>query len=223
MHARSNVVLKQLRKNHFSRRRFLTVGSFGLAGAWTGLSDSLGARAVRGLIDEAGRGILQPTATPTPELWHPNRITAAWLGHSTVLINFYGMTILTDPVLRKRVGADTVVGTLGAKRLIAPALKASQLPPIDLVVLSHGHMDHLDPATLRSLPGAPRAVTAAATLDLLQDAKLTSPKELAWGQKTRVSTAVGDIEVEAFEVNHWGARWKLDKRRGYNGLILARE
>src|SRR5437870_1171260 len=122
---------------------------------------------VRGLINETGRPILKPKFTPTPELWTPNTITCAWLGHSTVLLNFYGLTILTDPVLCKRVGADTCVGTVGAKRLIAPALKANQLPDIDLVLLSHAHMDHLDPATLRTIPGQPHAVTAHATTDLL--------------------------------------------------------
>src|SRR5438874_11420612 len=100
---------------------------------------------VRGLINETGRAILKPHSIPSPHSWDPNAITATWLGHSTVLLNFYGLTILTDPVLCKRVGADTPLGTIGAKRLVAPALKAHELPPIDLVLLSHAHMDHLDP------------------------------------------------------------------------------
>lgn len=133
------------------------------------------------------------------------------------------MTILTDPVLGKRVGADTPVGTIGAKRLIAPALKVRQLPPIDLVLLSHAHMDHLDLATLRALPGTPRAVTAHATLDLLEDTHLKEPKPLKWGQSARISTEHGDAAVSAFEVKHWGARWKVDKYRGYNGYVIERE
>jgi len=75
---------------------------------------------VRGLMAETGRAVLKPKFTPSPQLWDPNGVTAAWLGHSTVLVNFYGLTILTDPVLGKRAGADTWVGTIGAKRLIAP-------------------------------------------------------------------------------------------------------
>src|SRR5439155_9732457 len=125
---------------------------------------------------------------PSPGLWNPNEITAAWLGHATVLLNFYGFNILTDPVLYNRVGADTFLGTIGAKRLISPALKPRQLPPIDLVLLSHSHMDHLDPSTLRSLPGKPRVISAHATADLLSDTRLKDPKELSWGQKTRVTT-----------------------------------
>lgn len=177
---------------------------------------------VRSLVNEAGRTVLTPKYVPDPAEWSSHGITAAWLGHSTVLINFYGMMVLTDPVLGKRVGADTMVGTIGAKRLVAPALKPSQLPPIDLVLLSHAHMDHLDPATLRHLPGNPQVVTAHATSDLLEGTRLREARELAWGGKARVATSHGDIELEAFEVKHWGARWKVDKYRGYNGYVLNR-
>jgi L-ascorbate metabolism protein UlaG (beta-lactamase superfamily) len=135
----------------------------------------------------------------------------------------YGLTLLTDPVLFRRVGANTCIGTVGAKRLIAPALKPSQLPPIDLVLLSHAHMDHLDCATLRALPGHPKAVTARGTADLLEGTALQAVQSLGWGDKTRVRTARGDIEIEAFQVKHWGARWKYDRYRGYNGYVLARE
>ena len=124
---------------------------------------------MRGLVAETTRHVLKPQFTPNPRLWDPNCITAAWLGHSTVLLNFYGLTILTDPVLRKRVGADSALGTIGPKRLVAPALTPRQLPPIDLVLSSHAHMDHLDPATLRVLPGRPHAVAAHDTADLLPE------------------------------------------------------
>jgi L-ascorbate metabolism protein UlaG (beta-lactamase superfamily) len=211
------------RKSIVSRRRFLTLGSFGAVGVWIGSSDQLAARAVRGFVAETGRTVIKPKFTPTPQSWNSNGITAAWLGHSTVLLNFYGLTILTDPVLGKRVGADTMVGTVGAKRLIAPALKVRQLPPVDLVLLSHAHMDHLDPATLRALPGTPRAVTAHATTDLLEDTPLKDPKALKWGESVRISTEHGDVAVQAFQVHHWGARWKADRYRGYNGYIIERE
>jgi len=214
--------LKKLR-SRISRRRFLTISSLTLGGTWAGYSDQLGARMVRGLVAETGRRVLKPASRPAPDSWDSNTITAAWLGHSTVLINFYGVTILTDPVLGKRVGADTCVGTIGAKRLIAPALQARQLPAIDLVLLSHAHMDHLDPATLRSLPGSPDAITAHATTDLLKHCVNKAPHALAWGENTRISTTHGDLDIRAFEVNHWGARWKLDRYRGYNGYVLERE
>ena len=178
---------------------------------------------MRGFIEESCRSVRRPGKVPTPGSWDDNRITAAWLGHSTVLINFYGCIILTDPVLCRRIGADTCVGTLGPKRLVAPALTTRQLPKIDLVLLSHAHMDHLDLATLRSLPGRPAAVTAHDTEDLLHDTSITNPAPLRWGDRIRMSTGNGDVEVQAFEVKHWGARWRHDSYRGYNGYVVARE
>ncbi|HTL55321.1 MAG TPA: MBL fold metallo-hydrolase [Candidatus Limnocylindrales bacterium] len=201
----------------------MTLTSVSVAGVWVGYSDQASARALRELVAETHRRVRTPALTPTPESWSDNAITAAWLGHSTVLLNFYGVTILTDPVLLTRVGANTCLGTIGAKRFVAPALHPSELPPIDLVLLSHAHMDHLDFATLHALPGKPQAVMARAMDDLLRGTQLRSPKALGWGQKTRITTSNGDLEVRAFEVKHWGARWRYDKFRGYNGYVLARE
>ena len=201
-----------MKKSHASRGRFLAA-----------CSNNLPARTARGLIAQSRRKILAPNFTPTPSAWNSNGITASWLGHSTVLINFYGVNILTDPVLMSHVGADALVGTIGPKRLVAPALTPKQLPRIDLVLLSHAHMDHLNSATLRHFPRTTRAVTAHATADLLRDTRLRSPVELKWGDKVQVNTSHGELEVEAFEVRHWGARWRHDSYRGYNGYIVSRE
>ncbi|MBC8097576.1 MAG: MBL fold metallo-hydrolase [Akkermansiaceae bacterium] len=217
-----SILRPPLNSKAFSRRRFLTVGSLGLCGAWAGASEILPARLLRGFIAENRRDLLNCAGLPMPALWNPNTITAAWLGHASVLINFHGVTILTDPVLFNRIGADTPFGTIGPKRLIQPGLAPAQLPHIDLVLLSHAHMDHLDPATLRCLPATTKAVTARSTKDLLGDMKFKEPKELAWGEKTMVTTANGEVEIEAFEVNHWGSRWKYDQKRGYNGYVISR-
>lgn len=192
-------------------------------GIWVGSSDQLAARAVRGLVAESSRTILKPRFKPQPNLWDASHVTTAWLGHSSVLVNFYGVTILTDPVLGKRAGADTPLGNIGPKRLVAPALTPRQLPPIDVVLLSHAHMDHFDPATLRRLPGEPKVITASGTTDLLQDTGLRDPHCLNWGEHARVVTKNGELDVRAFEVKHWGARWKVDRYRGYNGYVIARE
>ena len=132
----------------------LTLGCLGVAGLWVGLSNQLGPRVIRGFIAETGRPIEQPVSVPKPETWDQNSITAAWLGHSTVLINFYGVNILTDPVLLRRIGPDLRVGTLGPKRLVRSALPPHKLPPIDVVLLSHAHMDHLNFPSLRRLPAS---------------------------------------------------------------------
>ncbi len=207
----------------FSRRRFLTISSLGCAGVWASCSSTVSARTIRGIVADASRSILEPKIVPTPALWSDDEITAAWLGHSTVLLNFYGLRIVTDPVLYRRIGADTPVGTIGPKRLIAPALAPERLPDIDLLLLSHAHMDHLDAATLRALPGRPKVVSAYETADLLQHENLHQPETLRWGERVRVVTSRGEIDVTAFQVKHWGARWRHDTYRGYNGYVLARE
>jgi L-ascorbate metabolism protein UlaG (beta-lactamase superfamily) len=224
MYAQLLFCRKQLKhsSNIFSRRRFLAVGTLGCAGLWASCSSTVSARTLRGLVADASRTMIVPKAVPTPASWNDGQVTAAWLGHASVLINFYGLKVITDPVLHRRIGADTPAGTIGPKRLVAPALSPDQLPDIDLVVLSHAHMDHLDHATLRDLPGRPRVVSAYGTADLLQHPNLHAPETLRWGERAMVRTGRGEIEVTAFEVKHWGARWRHDKHRGYNGYVLAR-
>src|SRR5438552_18500696 len=87
-------------------------------------------------------------AHPTPDTWSDENLTAAWIGHSTVLLNFFGITILTDPVLFPRIGIRLPFLTIGPKRLTRPAMEFHELPPIDLVLLSHAHFDHIDTRTL---------------------------------------------------------------------------
>jgi L-ascorbate metabolism protein UlaG (beta-lactamase superfamily) len=134
---------------------------------------------------------------PNPGQWNPNTLTATWIGHATVLINFYGTTILTDPVFFERVGVDLGFGVIGRRRLIAPALNINELPPIDLVLLSHAHMDHFDMPSLQALPRSAAVVTAKNTEDLLSDCHFKSVSPLGWGQSTRLKTSSGDLEVAA--------------------------
>jgi hypothetical protein len=71
-------------------------------------------------IGERWRPIAPGFARPNPAEWSDNRITAAWLGHATVLINFFGIKILTDPVLFPRIGIRLPGLTVRPKRLTAP-------------------------------------------------------------------------------------------------------
>jgi L-ascorbate metabolism protein UlaG (beta-lactamase superfamily) len=84
-------------------------------------------------------------AKPNPSQWSNSQVTAAWLGHATVLINFFGINVLTDPVLFPRIGIRVpFLLTIGPKRLTAPALTVDELPRIDIILLSHAHFDHFD-------------------------------------------------------------------------------
>jgi L-ascorbate metabolism protein UlaG (beta-lactamase superfamily) len=183
----------------------------------------LGSKYLGERLADVGGEVGNASARPAPADWKDSNITASWLGHASVLINFYGLNILTDPVLQSRCGADLGLGIVGPKRMVAPALSVKDLPRIDLVLLSHAHLDHMDSATLSKLKAGPQTVLAHRTEDLLDGTNLKKRTELKWGEKTVVKTeSHGDIEVEAFEVKHWGARWRHDTYRGYNGYILRR-
>lgn len=187
------------------------------------VSNSRAARWARRLAQETKRKVEPAPFVPDPGLWSDNRITLSWLGHSTVLINFYGIKILTDATLHNHIGISWVLGTVGPKRFVAPALTLAQLPPIDVLLLSHAHMDHMDLPTLRLLAKTPATVSARATRDLLAGTGLGHITELGWGDRMTYRNPLGELQIEAFEVKHWGQRWPSDLPRGYNGYVLRRE
>jgi L-ascorbate metabolism protein UlaG (beta-lactamase superfamily) len=193
------------------------------AGAWTGMSQSWAARFVRGRFEEFGRDVPAAARRPSPDNWSDNAVTLAWLGHATVLVNFYGVRILTDPVLFRRIGVDLGLGSLGPLRLVRCALDADALPEIDLVLVSHAHFDHLDTPSLRAIRGRPAAVMAAGTSDLLPSRAYSGVHELKWGEAQTITTPRGDLLIRAIEVKHWGARIRRDTWRGYTGWIVERE
>ena len=171
---------------------------------------------------ESWRPIAPAFAKPEPSKWNDARVTAAWIGHATVLINFFGITILTDPVLYPRIGIRLPGFTIGPKRLTAPALEFRELPTIDVVLLSHAHFDHFDLRTLNRFDKNASVITALNTRDLLRWTRLRDITELGWSHQKTLHTAAGDIDVIALRVKHWGARKQRDTYRAYNGYLLER-
>jgi len=154
---------------------------------------------------------------PLPATWSDEALTIAWLGHATVLINFYGTWLLTDPALRLRVGIHLAGATLGPRRLVRPALAIHELPPLDAVLISHAHMDHCDLGTLRRLPPQLRLIMQRGNRDLVR--RFSHVDELAWGE----AASVKEARIEAIEVNHWGARKLTDRHRGYGGFLIEKQ
>lgn len=172
---------------------------------------------------ESRRPIAPAFAKPNPAEWNDARVTAAWLGHATVLINFFGIKILTDPALFSRIGIRFAGLTLGPKRLTAPALESHELPKIDIILLSHAHFDHIDMRTLHRFDRSTKVITAPRTKDLLRWTRLRDVTELRWGERKSIQTSAGKIDIIAFRVKHWGARMQRDTYRSYNGYLLERE
>lgn len=168
-----------------------------------------------------GRGApAQARVQPTPHLWSDDAVTGSCLGHSTVLLNFLGARVLTDPVFSTRVGPGWPPFVLGPKRYIHPALRPKEFAAPDVIVLSHAHFDHFDLASLRQFPRATPVVTARATGDLLR--RFRQVHELGWGETATLRVRGGELRVTALEVQHWGARMMRDVHRGYNGYLLER-
>lgn len=161
-----------------------------------------------------------PPAPQSPDLdhWKRAELATIWLGHASVLLRMGGQTILTDPVFSNRVGLGLGVMTLGPGRLVAPAMRVDQLPPIDIVLISHAHFDHLDRPTLARLPKSSTIITAAGTRDLLDDLGFARVIELPVGDLIEVD----GTSFTATAVQHWGARTFFDSSRGYNGYVIER-
>lgn len=207
-----------------NRRKFVTALATMVAGSacgayWAASSPRRSARWIRTIVADARREVPPAPAKPKPDQWSDNKLTICWLGHATVLINFYGIRILTDPALFSRVGIRSGFGVAGPKRYIACALKPNELPPIDLILLSHAHLDHMDLSSLAKV-NAP-IVTAKDTRDILSSRRDVT--ELAWNERATLKFKNGKLEIHAIEVKHWGQRWPSERERGYNAYVLRRE
>jgi L-ascorbate metabolism protein UlaG (beta-lactamase superfamily) len=183
---------------------------------YTSFARRFAGRFVRDRVRESRVPVAPAPHRPRPAEWSDDRLTVAWLGHATVLVNFYGTWLLTDPALGSRVGLRVGGLTLGPRRLVRPALTPRELPALDAVLISHAHMDHCDLGTLRRLPRRTRAVVQRGNRDLVR--RFARVDELAWGEATEVAGA----RVESLEVNHWGARRLTDKHRGYGGFLVEK-
>lgn len=163
------------------------------------------------------RPLQDPASIPDPTAWPEDGIHAAWLGHSTVLLKVNGITILTDPIFSDHAGIHLGVVSVGVKRQFRSALEPENLPPIDLILISHAHMDHLDIPSLRRLQDPETTlVMARHTSNLVRGLQFREVRELGWGDRTRI----GPVSVLGTEVNHWGARMRVDTYRGYNGYQI---
>ncbi|HEX5633652.1 MAG TPA: MBL fold metallo-hydrolase, partial [Gemmatimonadales bacterium] len=158
-----------------------------------------------------------PPLAPDPTAWPGDGLTMTWLGHASMLLRLHGTWILIDPVLEERIGIGRGRLKLGPRRLVQPALGVDAVPPPDLLLLSHAHMDHTDLGTLARLPRDTHAVVQTANGDLAR--RFRRVTELAWHQ----SVEVGGVRVTSVPALHWGARTVYDKHRGYGGYVIEKD
>ena len=150
-----------------------------------------------------------PPPTARPDLRAPpaSGLRVTWLGHSSTLVEIDGVRVLTDPVWSKRVSP---LGWIGPRRWYPSPLPLDALPPIDAVVISHDHYDHLDRATVVALDArgtrfvVPLGVGAHLEYWGIPPAHIV---ELDWWQRTRI----GAIEVVSTPARHASGRQLFDR------------
>ena len=130
-----------------------------------------------------------------------DRDTLTWIGHNTVLLRIGGATVLTDPWFTDYASP---IRPIGPRRYVPPGIAIGALPPIDVVVVSHGHYDHLDIPTIESLANRER-ITAVVPLGLgryFTERGYGRVVELDWYEET---VAAG-LKITALPVIHWSKR-----------------
>ena len=145
-------------------------------------------------------------------------VAATFIGHATFLLQFTGLNLLTDPVFSERASP---LSWAGPKRVRPPALSLTQLPRIDIVLVSHNHYDHLDLPTLRWLAQKhrPLVVTSLRNKTWLEKRGVPNVVELDWWQSHRVSV---DFEVTGTPAHHFAARWPWDRCETLWGGFMIR-
>jgi L-ascorbate metabolism protein UlaG (beta-lactamase superfamily) len=199
--------------DHFDGLRFFTPGGApdkSLGDLWRMLRDARRLRA-----PWPTKPATHPCPVP-PQRVEGERIRVTLIGHSTFLIQTRGVNLLTDPVWSERAGP---FGVLGPRRATPPALRVDDLPPLDAILLSHNHYDHLDLATLARLARQrPCPVLTPLGNDAIlrkHDAKIDA-RPLDWGDVA----GVGPLGVTLEPALHWSARGRGDRRMALWGSFM---
>jgi len=138
------------------------------------------------------------------------RIT--WVGHASFLVQLGRWNVLTDPVWSER--ASPLPWT-GPARLVPPGIEFERLPPIDVVVLSHDHYDHLDAPTVRRLAArhgsALHWIAPLGHADWLARRGAERVTELDWWSSTRLEAGGSALDVTAYPAQHWSRRRPFER------------
>ena len=157
----------------------------------------------------------------------PGTVGVTFIGHSCFLIRLPGLTIITDPTFSERASP---VSWAGPRRVRAPGRTLDALPPVDLVLLSHNHYDHLDLPSLRALHRlcAPLVITPLGNAALVRKAAALQVRELDWWQTTTLPApagagiaAPGWASITAIPAQHFSARTPRDSGRAlWAGFVV---
>jgi L-ascorbate metabolism protein UlaG (beta-lactamase superfamily) len=149
----------------------------------------------------------------------PDELGVTFIGHSSFLLQIAGKNVLVDPVFATRL--------VVLRRQRRPGLKMRRLPGVDVVFLTHAHMDHLNRPSLRRIARqtlrrtgkAPIAVVPKGVEDLVETLGFREIRTMEWWQ----TIVVEGLTVTMTPCQHWGARVFHDTHRGYGGYVIEAE
>ncbi|WP_078531328.1 MBL fold metallo-hydrolase [Streptomyces sp. PsTaAH-124] len=147
---------------------------------------------------------------PLPRVDH-RTVAVTWAGHASWVVRIGGLTVLTDPVWSRR-----IVGT--PARITPVGVPWEALPPVDAVVISHNHYDHLDAPTLRRLPRDTPVFVPAGLGRWFHRRRFTRVTELDWWEAAELS----GVRVDFVPAHHWSKRTLTDTCRSlWGGWVLT--
>ena len=186
------------------------------------LKASLKSRALRRRATQFTRLIRHSAVTPCagsthkPTLVSNGELGMTFIGHSSFFLQIAGQNIVIDPNFARWLFV--------LKRLRQPGIRIRDLPPVDLVLVTHAHFDHLHRQSLRTIArqtyrqrgSSPTLVIPHNVFDLVSDLGYREIVELEWWNTYRH----GNVDVTHVPSRHWGARIIKDSHRGYGGYVL---
>lgn len=163
-------------------------------------------------------GLPKPAQTPTPTVAPDLALIKSyapgaqpgitWIGHATLLVQAGGLNVLTDPIFSERASPLQI---MGPKRAQPPGVAMDDLPPIDVVVVSHNHYDHLDRSSIVLLNersgGKTLFLVPLGLKPWMEKLGITNVVELDWWQHHEVR----GVEFHLTPVQHWSARGVGDR------------
>ena len=137
----------------------------------------------------------------------PEQLTITWVGHTSFLIQIAGLNVLTDPIWSQRASP---VQFVGPRRWVPPAIEFDRLPPIDVVMISHDHYDHLDTNTISRLVERYPAVVWHVPLGLAEFLKRSGARDIIeldwWGENSVAALKLTCVPAQHFSGRTLGRR-----------------
>jgi L-ascorbate metabolism protein UlaG (beta-lactamase superfamily) len=159
----------------------------------------------------AGADQIRVSVQPDLPRAETGQTAVTWIGHATYVVQIGGLSVLTDPVWSRRIP--------GVPPRVTPAgLDWAALPPIDAVVISHNHYDHLDGPTVRRLPRDTPILVPAKLARWFRRRRFTDVTELDWWE----SRTIGEVTFDFVPAHHWSRRGFTDTNKTlWGGWVLS--